>query len=166
MKINSLYLLSFVLVIFCTCDTRTEYEGDIADEEVAGQEWDTIEQPVSRNVPPTVIDAFEGSNPNVGNVEWYIDENNNYSVFYESRGERYASRYDQEGAWQETRKEIDWEDAPPSIRSAYSSGNNNGWMVYRIYEVEVPDRNEKVYSVRLKKEVYFDESGKVKGQYN
>ena len=177
-------VLVCMAIFYYRCDVG-EYEQEVVSEDLLERETDTIERPgpeaersinwqeegafddyeITSNVPPSAIDHFEKGHPDVkvGDVEWYIDKKNYYNAYYHSDGERYVAEYDQEGNWQETRKEINWEDAPPSIRSAYNSAREkgNGWRVNEIYEVERLGSDEKFYSVKQQKEVYMNERGEV-----
>ena len=116
------------------------------------------------NVQPSsdITDRFEKHYPHAKDVHWR-ETDAGYEADFEIEGKKHYAQYNAGGDWVMTRREVDWNDAPVSIRKMHESEmeGENDWTAYKIYEIEKPDQEEKTYMVNLGKEVFFDKEGKM-----
>ncbi|MDB4572101.1 PepSY-like domain-containing protein, partial [Akkermansiaceae bacterium] len=70
-------------------------------------------------VPETVDDAFRQKYPNAPEPTWEVDTNGSYEANYKINGVKYRADFTKEGIWSETENNIDFNELPPDVRSAY-----------------------------------------------
>ncbi|MDG1976182.1 MAG: PepSY-like domain-containing protein, partial [Akkermansiaceae bacterium] len=71
------------------------------------------------DVPETVKDTFRQKYPNAPEPTWEVDTNGSYEANYRINGVKYRADFTKEGIWTETENNIDFNELPPDVRSAY-----------------------------------------------
>ncbi len=116
-----------------------------------------------RNIPSEVTTAFKEKYPEATRVSWE-DRISNFQAKFVMDDVTYEARFDKNGNWQETEKDMKFDDLPDAVKSAFRSSkfrdytirtvayieNNSGGTEYRLY---VRD------NVLQRKYLYYAEDG-------
>jgi hypothetical protein len=115
-------------------------------------------------VPETVDDAFRQKYPNAPEPTWEVDTNGSYEANYKINGVKYRADFTKEGIWSETENNIDFNELPPDVRSAYllkysSEDFRDAEAVDSatqgiFYEIEIVSGTSKI-------DVMFDKKGQI-----
>lgn len=118
-----------------------------------------------RKVPAEVTEAFKTKYPDTKNVEWK-DKITSFQASYEMNGDKYESRFNSKGVWQQTEKDIAEDALPASVKDGYSKSKFTDWELKTVTRVESKD-NSIQYRLFVrksgveKKYLYFNEDGKL-----
>ena len=114
--------------------------------------------------PETVVDAFRQQYPDAPEPTWEVDTNGSYEANFRVNGIKYRADFTKEGIWTETENNIDFNELPPDVRSAYllkysSEDFRDAEAVDSatqglFYEIEIVSGTSKI-------DVMFDAKGKV-----
>lgn len=115
-------------------------------------------------VPDSVLEAFRLKYPEITEPTWELDTNGSYEARFEIDNIKYRADFTKQGIWTETENNVDFNELPPDVRSAYllkySSEAFRGAEAVdsstkgRFYDVEVFNGTSKV-------DVMFDEDGQI-----
>lgn len=118
-----------------------------------------------RKVPAEVTEAFKTKYPETKNVEWK-DKITSFQASYEMNGDKYQSKFNSKGEWQQTEKEIAEDALPASVKDGYGKSKFTDWELKTVTWVENKD-NSIQYRLFVrksgveKKYLYFDKDGKL-----
>lgn len=115
-------------------------------------------------VPDPVLDTFRRKYPEVTETKWEIDSNGSYEAHFKVGDTKYRADFTREGIWTETENNIDYNELPPVVRSAFllkysvesfrSAEAVDSATRGVFYEIEVFTGTSKI-------DVLFDKDGKV-----
>ncbi len=118
-----------------------------------------------RKVPAEVTEAFKAKYPDTKNVAWK-DKITSFQASYEMNGDKYESRFNSKGVWQQTEKDITEDALPANVKDGYSKSKFTDWELKTVTWVESKD-NGIQYRLFVrksgveKKYLYFDKDGKL-----
>lgn len=70
-------------------------------------------------VPDPVLATFQQKYPEVTETKWEIDSNGSYEAHFKVGDTKYRADFTREGIWTETENNIDYNELPPVVRSAF-----------------------------------------------
>ncbi|MDB4653196.1 DUF4956 domain-containing protein [Akkermansiaceae bacterium] len=114
--------------------------------------------------PEAVLEAFRQKYPDVPEPIWELDTNGSYEANYRVDGIKYRADFTKEGIWTETENNIDFNELPPEVRTAYllkyssedfrDAEAVDSAVQGKFYEIELVSGTSKI-------DVMFDEKGKI-----
>lgn len=117
----------------------------------------------NKDVPDKVLTSFTQMFPEVTDVEWEMEDENEWEAEFEQDGLEIVACFNADGVWLETEFEIEVSKLPVTalefLESEYA-----GWEIEEVEFVENPDFTG--FEVELENgneelEIYFDEIGQV-----
>lgn len=117
----------------------------------------------NKDVPDKVLNSFTQMFPTATDVEWEMEDENEWEAEFEQDGQEMVACFNADGEWLETETEIESSELPVTaiefLETEYS-----GWEIDEVEYVESPDFTG--FEVELEKgdeeiEINFDESGQV-----
>ncbi len=118
-----------------------------------------------RKVPAEVTEAFKAKYPDTRNVEWK-DKLTSFIVYFEMNDDKYQSKFNNKGAWQQTEKEINESDLPEAVKDGYDKSKFTAWEIVTVATIENKDNNVQ-YRLMVKKNdvekkyLFFDTDGRL-----
>lgn len=108
---------------------------------------------VSRDeLPANVENAFMETHPDVTSVRWKVDKNR-YIGEYSDKGRRMYFITSEEGEWQETSAEYNFQQLPQPVQDAYNKAGYKEWQIHNIEYVS-PAFAEDGHNVKFKIHMY------------
>ncbi len=108
-------------------------------------------------------DLFNKMYPKAENVDWNIDDHDNFEAEFKINGEKYRADFDTTGKWIETENNIKWKELPDIIQKEVEKDYDKD----EIAEIERVDHHSKglFYDVEIKDkgkniDLEFDKNGK------
>ena len=116
-------------------------------------------------VPAEVTEAFKVKYPDTKNVEWK-DKVSYYQVTFESKSEKYESKFNSKGEFLGSEKVIKKEQAPAAVKDGLAKSKFSDWEIKSVTWVEKKDLTINYrYFIRKsgveKKYLTFDDTGKL-----
>jgi ketosteroid isomerase-like protein len=112
----------------------------------------------AQNAPQKVTDAFSEKYPNVANVEWDHndddDEEQGYEAEFVMNGEKFEALFAEDCTWKQTEKSMTREAFPEAIKQTLKRDYGNMPMV-EVYELTTPEGTH--YKVEMDMETDNDE---------
>lgn len=118
-----------------------------------------------RKIPAEVTTSFKEQYPSADSVEWR-DRLTGFSVGFLEDDIRHTAHYSNEGEWQSTETEINYEELPELIKDSHSKTRYADWETGLVHKIELPDE-ELNYRIQVikndlqKKNLYFNEKGRL-----
>lgn len=118
-----------------------------------------------RKIPAEVTDAFKAKYPAANAVEWK-DKLTIFQATFQLNDEKYEARFNTNGEWQETEKNLDQDKLPAPVKDGLSKSKFADWEVKQVNYTERKGGEEQ-YRIFVrksdleKKYLFFDKSGKL-----
>jgi len=116
-----------------------------------------------KDVPEAVKSAFSQKFPDVTNVKWDKENDNEWEAEFKINGMDYSANFENSGAWTETEYKINLKDIPEAVKTSLDNESAGS----KIKESEVCETKEgKVYEFVIRKgdneiELQINDAGKI-----
>ena len=118
-----------------------------------------------RKIPSEVTDAFAERYPHAQKVSWK-DNITNFEAKFILNGYEMSADFNSKGEWQNSEKQIKFEELPSSVQDGFSKSKYSDWEKLSVAEIE--KNGEQIqYRVYVKKSaiekkyLFFDANGKL-----
>jgi hypothetical protein len=88
-----------------------------------------------RKIPAEVTEAFKDKYPDTKNAEWK-DKLSVFTVNFEMNDAKYVSKFNANGEWQQTEKEIEEADLPMDLKDGFEKSKYSNWEIKQVGEIE------------------------------
>ncbi|MDQ3190431.1 MAG: PepSY-like domain-containing protein [Bacteroidota bacterium] len=116
------------------------------------------------SVPKQIKDNFLAKYPTAKSRSWKT-KNGDYEVKFYVENKKHESKYNLDGTWKKTTKNINKKDLPTPVIDSYNKSEFNSWMIDDIELVETPDYKIlyyiKVVKARKITELLYDPTGEL-----
>ena len=118
-----------------------------------------------RKIPAEVTESLKSKYPSASAVEWK-DKITVFQADFQMNGEKYEARFNSDGQWQETEKNVDQDKLPPAVKEGFNKSKYTDWEMKEVSYIEKKDGGEQ-YRILVKKSdiekkyLYFDKTGKL-----
>ena len=118
-----------------------------------------------RKIPSEVTDAFAERYPHAQKVSWK-DNITNFEAKFILNGYEMSADFNSKGEWQNSEKQIKFEELPSSVQDGFSKSKYSDWENVSIAEIE-KNGEQLQYRIYVKKSaiekkyLFFDVSGKL-----
>lgn len=102
-----------------------------------------------RKIPAEVTDAFKGKYPSASAVEWK-DKLTVFQANFQMDGEKYETRFNNAGEWQETEKNMEQDKLPGAVKDGFSKSKFTDWELKQVSHVQKKDGSDQ-YRILVKK---------------
>lgn len=118
-----------------------------------------------RNIPAAVTTAFQQKYPAATNVTWE-DRVSNFQAKFIQDNVMYEARFDKNGTWQETEKNMSFDELPEGIKSAFRSSKFRDYTIRTVAHIERSNGSKEYRlfirdNVVQRKYLYYSEDGKL-----
>jgi hypothetical protein len=116
-------------------------------------------------VPASVMGQFTSMFPEAKNTEWR-NKQTNFQVFFITDNSKCEAKFDLEGKWISTEKQINRDSLPRKIQDSLRSGRYADWSIQSVYAMRFPDKPVQYHIVITKdnlpnKILFVDQSGRL-----
>lgn len=91
----------------------------------------------SSQVPVLVLKEFTVRFPTAQDVQWNTDDNG-YKAVFKADKFNYEVKYNTNGSWKITQREIPFSQVPATVRNALSGGEFSGWNIHSAFILFLP----------------------------
>ncbi|HLX91178.1 MAG TPA: PepSY-like domain-containing protein [Puia sp.] len=118
-----------------------------------------------RKIPAEVTEALKSRYPGASNVSWK-DKISVFVASFDMGNGKYQARFDENGEWKSTEKEITKDELPENIKDGWEKSKYADWNLNNVYSIELPD-NVMQYRLQVsksdvqKKNLLFNSDGKL-----
>lgn len=116
-----------------------------------------------RNIPAAVTTAFQQKYPSAQNVSWE-DRVSNFQAKFVQDNVMYEARFDKNGSWVETEKNMKFDELPGAVKSAFRSSKFRDYTIRTVAHIERSNGTKEYRlfirdNVVQRKYLYYKEDG-------